>query len=117
MIRNLRNHLLPSPPVDITNRSKAEQDLWALVQECWNFEPSERPTAQYLHKKIQEIIEAETIPVSQVLHANDSLPSVTSSDFLSDIPSDLDIESETASFNTTSISSVSSLDNASNSAA
>lgn len=56
MVKNLSHHRLPPLPDDINKRPQAEQELWALVQLCWNFGPSERPTAQHLHERIQEIM-------------------------------------------------------------
>ena len=56
VIDNLKHHRLPSPPRSIAKRSKATQELWALVQECWNFEPSKRPTAQQLLERTQGVV-------------------------------------------------------------
>ena len=53
---NLKHHRLPPPLSDLTKFSRAELELWVLTQQCWNIEPSERPTAQYLLNRIQEII-------------------------------------------------------------
>lgn len=56
IIDNLEHHRLPSIPPDMANYPQPEQQLWELVQKCWNFEPSQRPTARCLREGIRGII-------------------------------------------------------------
>ena len=55
----LEHHQLPYLPDGMTKRPQAEQELFALCQECWNFEPSQRPIAQDIFGRILEIKEHE----------------------------------------------------------
>ena len=85
VIDNLKNHRLPPPPNGITNRLPAEQQLWALAQECWSFEPSERPTAQHLLERIQGIKRGDVL-LSFRSRASVDLIDPANSDFSSDLP-------------------------------